>query len=70
VDAALPVDWSDLELVKLAAYTRSAPPNPFHGCGGSGVASSNESSKFAATSSVTFSVTEPLFIPPRSFELL
>ena len=55
MDAALPVDWSDLELVKLAAYTRSAPPSPFHGCGGSGVASSNESSKLAATSSVTFS---------------
>ena len=39
VDAALPVDrvdWSDLEFVKLAAYTRSAPLTPLHGCGGNG----------------------------------
>ena len=41
VDAALPVDrvdWSDLEFVKLAAYTRSAPLTPLHGCGGSRLA--------------------------------
>jgi len=39
VDAALPVDrvdWSDLEFVKLAAYTRSAPLTPLNGCGGNG----------------------------------
>ena len=49
VDAALPVDrvdWSDLEFVKLAAYTRSAPLTPLHGCGGNG--SPNKSSESPA----------------------
>ena len=53
VDAALPVDrvdWSDLEFVKLAAYTRSAPLTPLHGCGGNGSPPSpNKSSESPAT---------------------
>ena len=52
VDAALPVDrvdWSDLEFVKLAAYTRSAPLTPLHGCGGNGSPPSlNKSSRSPA----------------------
>ena len=64
VDAALPVDrvdWSDLEFVKLAAYTRSAPLTPLHGCGGNGSPPSpNKSSESPAI--------PPPIVPRPSFD--
>ena len=65
VDAALPVDrvdWSDLEFVKLAAYTRSAPLTPLHGCGSNGSPPSpNKSSEGAGA-------IPPPIVPRPSFD--